>query len=123
MFEMTLAEVADAVGGEIVRGAGDTIVSAVSTDSRSVSSGDLFVPLVGEQFDGHDYIEAAVAGGAAAALAAKFNGQNAALGAAIDLEAGSFLSELIRRGTKSNQGYGTRRKSFRQRIRGGNSSG
>ena len=71
MFEMTLAEVADAVGGEIVRGAGDTIVSAGSTDSRSVSSGDLFVPLVGEQFDGHDYIEAAVAGGAAAALAAK----------------------------------------------------
>ncbi len=71
MFKMTLAEVTDAVGGEIVRGARSTVISAVSTDSRSVSSGDLFVPLVGEQFDGHDYVEAAVAGGAAVVLASK----------------------------------------------------
>lgn len=58
-----------------------------------------------------------------AALAAKFNGQNLELGQSIDIEAGAFLSELLRRGTKTNQGYGTRRKSFRHRLRGGNFTG
>ena len=34
--------------------------TGVSTDSRSVRPGELFVPLVGERFDGHEYIEAAM---------------------------------------------------------------
>ena len=42
----------------------------VSTDSRTVGPGDLFVPLRGERFDGHDYLEAAVSVGAAGALVA-----------------------------------------------------
>jgi UDP-N-acetylmuramoyl-tripeptide--D-alanyl-D-alanine ligase len=42
----------------------------VSTDSRSVGPGDLFVPLRGERFDGHDYLEAALSVGAAGALVA-----------------------------------------------------
>lgn len=54
----------------------------------------------------------------AAALAAKFNGNNPALGDSINQEAGVFLSELVRRGIKTSQGYGTRRKSFRKLLRG-----
>jgi len=42
----------------------------VSTDSRTVGAGDLFVPLRGERFDGHDYLEAALSVGAAGALVA-----------------------------------------------------
>jgi UDP-N-acetylmuramoyl-tripeptide--D-alanyl-D-alanine ligase len=41
----------------------------VSTDSRSDLAGALFVPLVGERFDGHRFLEAALASGAAAAVA------------------------------------------------------
>lgn len=37
----------------------------VWTDSRDVSEGDLFVALVGDRFDGHDYLQSAVAAGAA----------------------------------------------------------
>ena len=44
------------------------LAEGVSIDSRSVSTGDLFVALSGPTFDGHDYAEAAVRGGAAAAL-------------------------------------------------------
>ena len=44
-------------------------LTAVSTDSRADLAGALFVPLVGERFDGHRFLEAALAGGAAAALA------------------------------------------------------
>ena len=44
-------------------------LAAVSTDSRADLAGALFVPLVGERFDGHRFLEAALAGGAAAAVA------------------------------------------------------
>ncbi len=43
-------------------------VSGISIDSRSVHPGDLFVALRGERFDGHDYVEAALAGGASGAV-------------------------------------------------------
>jgi UDP-N-acetylmuramoyl-tripeptide--D-alanyl-D-alanine ligase len=40
----------------------------VSTDSRSVGRGELFVALRGERFDGHEFLAAAAAQGAAAAM-------------------------------------------------------
>ena len=44
-------------------------LAAVSTDSRADLAGALFVPLVGERFDGHRFLEAALASGASAAVA------------------------------------------------------
>jgi UDP-N-acetylmuramoyl-tripeptide--D-alanyl-D-alanine ligase len=46
----------------------DSFVYGISTDSRTVQSGDLFIPLTGEKFNGHDYIEQVVAKGAACAF-------------------------------------------------------
>ncbi len=46
----------------------DVEVSRVTTDSRSIERGDLFVALTGERFDGHDFVDQALAAGAAAAL-------------------------------------------------------
>ena len=46
-------------------------VASVTTDSRSVPSGSLFVPIVGEKFDGHRFIGAALDSGAAGVLCAK----------------------------------------------------
>ncbi len=46
----------------------DTGFTGVSTDSRSIAKGELFVALKGENFDGHSYLEQAIAQGAAAAL-------------------------------------------------------
>jgi UDP-N-acetylmuramoyl-tripeptide--D-alanyl-D-alanine ligase len=45
-----------------------TAVSGVSTDTRSLKPGDLFVALRGERFDGHDYVEAALEAGACGAV-------------------------------------------------------
>lgn len=47
---------------------GDAVFDAVSTDSRQLPPGCLFVALRGEQFDGHDFLPAVDMGGAAAAL-------------------------------------------------------
>lgn len=40
----------------------------ISTDTRALKSGDIFVALAGEKFDGHDYVQTAVAAGAAAVI-------------------------------------------------------
>ncbi len=62
-----LAAVAASTGGRATGPTGTTI-GAVSTDSRAVGPGTLFVALAGERHDGHDYAAAALAGGAAAVL-------------------------------------------------------
>jgi len=52
----TIDEIAIATGGRVIGPAAGEI-SAVSTDSRSVAPGQLFVPLRGERFDGHTFIQ------------------------------------------------------------------
>src|SRR5437016_1608775 len=46
----------------------DVVVMGYSIDSRTVSPGDLFIALQGENFDGHDYVAAALEKGAVAAV-------------------------------------------------------
>jgi len=47
---------------------GDLPVIGVTTDTRSLRPGELFVALRGERFDGHDFVEGAIASGAACAV-------------------------------------------------------
>ena len=47
---------------------GDIIISGVSTDTRTIKQGDLFIALVGDKFNGHDYISVAEQNGAAAVI-------------------------------------------------------
>lgn len=54
---LTITQIAAATGGRII-GSTTAEVSGVSTDSRSVTPGQLFVPLRGERFDGHDFLSA-----------------------------------------------------------------
>lgn len=61
-------EIARAVNGKIISGDPDAGFSGICTDSRKVLSGDLFVPIVGINFDGHDFIDAALKGGAHGAI-------------------------------------------------------
>src|SRR5882672_5198672 len=63
---MSLAEAAAAVGA---RSAGTEVrFDGVSTDTRTVAQGQLFVAIRGERYDGHDFLAAAKDRGAAAAL-------------------------------------------------------
>ena len=70
MTPCTVREICDAVGGTLLQSS-DVSVTRVSTDSRSVPEGALFVPLVGERFDGHTYIGKALEAGAAGCLTAR----------------------------------------------------
>ncbi|MSS19030.1 UDP-N-acetylmuramoyl-tripeptide--D-alanyl-D-alanine ligase [Pseudoramibacter porci] len=64
----TAEETAQIVGGEITKGSGTQLVNGVVIDSRIVKPGDLYVPIIGENNDGHRFIEAACAGGASTYL-------------------------------------------------------
>lgn len=50
---------------------GSTPIERITTDTRSIAPGELFVALRGDRFDGHDYLEAAAAAGAAGVVVAR----------------------------------------------------
>ena len=67
MEPMTIREILEAVHGSLLGEFGDLnrTVGRVETDSRTIHAGSLFIPLSGERFDGHAYINSALEGGAA----------------------------------------------------------
>jgi len=70
-MQATVREVAEWSNAEGIHSSSDAtglLLSGVSTDTRHITPGQLFVPLKGERFDGHAYIDTAVEAGAAAAL-------------------------------------------------------
>jgi len=70
-MRITGKEVEIAAGGKIICGAASTVVDGVSTDTRADCEGKLFIPLCGVNFDGHDFIDAAVAKGARIVLTSR----------------------------------------------------
>lgn len=64
----TINDIAIATGGRII-GLATGEVTAVSTDSRTVAAGQLFVPLRGERFDGHTFIPEVAKNGITVVLA------------------------------------------------------
>jgi UDP-N-acetylmuramoyl-tripeptide--D-alanyl-D-alanine ligase len=65
---LTLDEVAAGAAGRLSGGRADEEVAGVSIDSRTLEPGQLFVAITGPNFDGHDFVEAAAARGARAAM-------------------------------------------------------
>ncbi|MFX4261412.1 UDP-N-acetylmuramoyl-tripeptide--D-alanyl-D-alanine ligase [Pelotomaculum propionicicum] len=64
MIPVTLGDIAQATGGEIIQGDPGSIFSSVSTDTRTTAEGDLFFALRGERYDAHDFLGRAVSAGA-----------------------------------------------------------
>lgn len=67
-MNMTVDEIAKACGGKLLCGDPNTVITSVSTDSRKIAPGTLFVPIKGEKTDAHNFIGAIFAAGAAATL-------------------------------------------------------
>lgn len=69
MISVTLSQLTDILNGEL-QGA-DITLDAVTTDTRKLTPGCLFVALKGERFDAHDFADQAKAGGAGALLVSR----------------------------------------------------
>ncbi|HHW15128.1 MAG TPA: UDP-N-acetylmuramoyl-tripeptide--D-alanyl-D-alanine ligase [Firmicutes bacterium] len=84
MDSITVQELVEATGGRLIQGGADEVFAGVSTDSRTIRPGELFVPLAGERFDGHRFILKALGAGGAGFV----------FGAAGDRPAEERLAEL-----------------------------
>ena len=68
MNPLTLSQIAQFAEASLSSGDGTVVINKVSTDSRTIKPGELFVALRGENFEGHDFIEAGAKAGATGAL-------------------------------------------------------
>ena len=70
MIAVTALQMSRAVKGTLY-GNGDVSITALSTDSRSIEPGVWFIPIKGERFDGHDFIDMALEKGAVGCFCAR----------------------------------------------------
>ena len=70
-MNLTISEILQATQGNLIQGNPNTIIIQVSTDSRTIKKGDLFVALVGEKFDGHNFLQGVCQQGAVGAVVSK----------------------------------------------------
>lgn len=78
MKELSIEQVIRAVNGSLIYGdssidLSSTLISSVSTNSKAQEKGALFVPIVGERVDAHDFIEDAYNNGAIACFTSREN--------------------------------------------------
>jgi UDP-N-acetylmuramoyl-tripeptide--D-alanyl-D-alanine ligase len=101
-FVLSFAELAEAVQGVLLQGDGAARVGSVSTDTRTLASGDTFVALAGPSYDGHAFLETAAERGAAGALVepsrvARFPAGLAVVAVADTLRALQDLAHAVRK--------------------------
>ena len=65
---ITAREIARATEATLVNGEDSAVFSGLSTDSRSIQNGYLFVALIGDRFDGHDFVADTLGKGASGAI-------------------------------------------------------
>lgn len=69
MIKRSLKEIIDMVGGEGLNiPTTETFIEGVSIDTRTISEGQLYVPIVGERFNGHAFLDKAIERGGRATL-------------------------------------------------------
>lgn len=68
MERISIEEIREVTRGHLVSGDEESCITGVSTDSRAAAKGDLFIPIVGENHDGHEFIKGAYDNGCRAFL-------------------------------------------------------
>lgn len=71
MESLSIKEIAHAVNGKILCGDENQLITSVSTNSKNLEPGALFVPIIGEKVDAHDFIESVFQNGAVACFTSK----------------------------------------------------
>ena len=67
MLNLTLKEMAKLADGKINNNKfEDLVINDISIDTRTLDKGDLYIPIIGENFDGHKFIDSAIMKGAKA---------------------------------------------------------
>ena len=91
---LNAADVAEATGGHLLSGSGETRFPAFSIDSRTVQPGELFFAIRGDRFDGHRFLAAALERGAAGAVVSERPEPSAATAGRVLILAGDTTTAL-----------------------------
>ncbi|MFZ5965851.1 MAG: UDP-N-acetylmuramoyl-tripeptide--D-alanyl-D-alanine ligase [Bacillota bacterium] len=67
-MKLSVHEIVEAVNGQLLYGNGEGIITGISIDSRTVKDGELFIPIIGEKYNGSHFISHAFQAGAKAAF-------------------------------------------------------
>ena len=71
MDNITIKDIVEATGGKLLCGDENTVVKHISIDSRVMQGDDIFVPIIGEKVDAHNFIDQALGNGAIATFTSK----------------------------------------------------
>ena len=71
MENLKVGEIVRAVGGRLLCGDPDTVISYISIDSRDIQENTLFTPIIGERVDAHKFIGQVFEAGAKAVFTSK----------------------------------------------------
>ena len=71
MENLTVEEITQAVGGKLLCGDPQTVISYISIDSRDIQENTLFTPIIGERVDAHKFISQVFEAGAKAAFTSR----------------------------------------------------
>lgn len=71
MIAMNFQEIVQCLGNCTCDSKQDFLIKGISTDSRNIKDGDLFIALIGQKFDGHEFVQSCYEKGAAAVLVSK----------------------------------------------------
>jgi UDP-N-acetylmuramoyl-tripeptide--D-alanyl-D-alanine ligase len=104
MNPLTVSQIVQFAGASLSSGDGTVVINKISTDSRTIKPGELFVALRGENFEGHAFVEASAKAGATGAL--------------VDLNwAGSVPNNFaLLRATDTLQAYQTLAANYRRSL-------
>ncbi|MFC7338643.1 UDP-N-acetylmuramoyl-tripeptide--D-alanyl-D-alanine ligase [Haloferula chungangensis] len=86
--------IAQATGGRLIAGAGSVLANSISTDTRTIPDGAVFVALRGDRFDANDFAPQALSAGATVAVVERWDGGDPGDRAVI--EVGDGLAALQR---------------------------
>jgi UDP-N-acetylmuramoyl-tripeptide--D-alanyl-D-alanine ligase len=68
MKNISLKEIKKAASADLIRGELNINIKKIKIDSRKIETGDLFIAIIGENQDGHNFVESAVENGASAVI-------------------------------------------------------
>lgn len=68
---MLIKEIIEATGGQLLSGNLEDDIQGFTQDTRKIQKGDMYIPLIGENADGHDYIEQAFLNGASSIITSR----------------------------------------------------
>ena len=105
-IRLTAEWVAAAMAGTIVAGDGRTVFSGVSIDTRTLRSGDVYVGIRGDRFDGADFSAAAVESGAAGVVTTRGRGKTSGVanGAVIEVDDTTTALQALAHATRKASG-------------------